>query len=204
MLETRHKTRPDEAGRGPDVEAPRWVGWVGGLLPGPGWLVVYFWARADCLGQRVRGMPAAPLPWFWLRRVTTQCLAIFPASAVGFGLPLAVYLVVHIPTEIYKHSYRIAARKAGWTDRSLGPVFPKQVEQALAEGMDALNELRKEDPGAAERIIRAIDSGKASAADLAALVARARQDALSGEKGETRLGMGERLPPSETPPTDKT
>ncbi|GAG42238.1 unnamed protein product, partial [marine sediment metagenome] len=122
MLESDYKQKADEAGRGPDVEVPRWVGWVGGLLPGLGWLVIYFWAKTDCVEERVRGRPAAPLHWFWLRRVTYQCGVMYITAGSVVLLPFAFYLAVHIPTEIYKHSYRIAARKAGWTERSLGPL----------------------------------------------------------------------------------
>ena len=47
-----------------------------------------------------------------------------------------------------------------------------------AQDLRALDRLREEDPEAAERIMKEIDSGRASMADLGTLVARARRDAL--------------------------
>jgi len=56
-----------------------------------------------------------------------------------------------------------------------------------------LDELQKLDPQAAERIAEAVESGRASIADVEALVAKARQ----------RLLAEGRLPPREAPPSEE-
>ena len=73
----------------------------------------------------------------------------------------------------------------------------------MAEDRKALYKLRKEDPEAAERIIKEIDSGKASMADLGTLVAGARHDALSVERAEERLRAEDSLPPAQALPKDE-
>jgi hypothetical protein len=189
---------PDEAGRGPDVDVPRWVGWVGVFLTLGGliWLPIYFWAKVDYFHDPNPGRCALPLNWFWLRRVAVQWLAMVVALVTVLGSPFALYLACHIPAEIYKHSYRIAARKAGATG-------PPVAGRARPQDLRALDELRKEDPEAAERIMEEIDSGRASIADLGDLVFRTRQDALSVEKVEARLRADERLRPREPSSSDE-
>lgn len=58
--------------------------------------------------------------------------------------------------------------------RQVGAEEEAELQDA-SQGLLALYELQKQDPEAAERIIGQIDSGRASAADLSALVARARR-----------------------------
>lgn len=72
-----------------------------------------------------------------------------------------------------------------------------------AQDLRALDRLRQEDPEAAERIMKEIDSGRASMADLGTLVGRARRDALSVGKAEARLKAEGRLPPREPPPAEE-
>jgi len=63
----------------------------------------------------------------------------------------------------------------------------------MGQDLKALIELQDEDPEAAERIADAVESGRASIADVEALVASARQ----------RLRAEGRLPPHEAPPTEE-
>jgi len=63
----------------------------------------------------------------------------------------------------------------------------------MGQDLKALIELQDEDPEAAERIADAVESGRASIADVEALVAKARQ----------RLRAEGRLPPREAPPSEE-
>jgi len=86
-----------------------------------------------------------------------------------------------------------------WSQR----VSEKGKKAQKAQDVRALDRLREEDPEAAERIVKEIDSGKASMADLGALVAMARRDALSVQKAEARLGAEGRLPAPECGPSEE-
>ena len=119
------RRRDGADGRGPDVQSPRWVGWAAIFLGPLSWPIVYFWAGVDferfvAAGGR-REEVAPPLDGFWLRRVVVQSLAAGLAWITVVGIPFSLYLDVHIPTEIYKHGYRVMASRTGPTRGAVGP-----------------------------------------------------------------------------------
>ncbi len=109
----------------------------------------------------------------------------------GLFVSIALGRLVRAVWEEWSPKWFANVTKKEDTARRMAAEEQNRRMRRMAEGRRALYQLRKLDPEAAERIAEAVDSGKVSPEDLTALVARARQDALSvGRSGNAAQGQG--------------